>query len=104
MASQDTSLVKLEKPIFYSFSDKLNRNIKRHVRLNRPTYIIGEINFEIDDEGHPFGVASVLKPTIGIVGGMDVNRVLVVDANSVKLRNMTKMRFLLGLTEFILLK
>lgn len=90
MASQDTSLVKLEKPIFYSFSDKLNRNIKRHIRLKRPTYIIGEINFEIDDEGHPFWVASVLKPTIGIVGGMDVSKVLVIDANSGELEEYDK--------------
>lgn len=85
MVSQNTSLVKLEKPIYYSFSDKLNRNIERHIRLKRPTYIIGEINFELDDEGNPFWVASVLKPTISVVGGMDVSKVLVIDANSGKI-------------------
>ena len=90
MASQDTKLVKLEKPIFYSFSDKLNRNIKRHIRLKRPTYIIGEINFEIDDEGNPFWVASVLKPTINLVGGMDVNKVLIIDANSGEIKEHDK--------------
>lgn len=90
MASQDTKLVKLEKPIFYSFSDKFNRNIKRHIRLKRPTYIIGEINFEIDDEGNPFWVASVLKPTINLVGGMDVSKVLIVDANSGEIKEYDK--------------
>lgn len=90
MASQDTALVKLEKPIFYSFSDKFNRDIKRHIRFKRPTYIIGEINFEIDDEGNPYWIASVLKPTISLVGGMDVSKILIVNANSGELQEFDK--------------
>lgn len=82
MATQNTELVKLEKPIYYSFSDKFGRNIQRHIRFKRPTYIIGEINFELDDNGTPFWVASVLKPTIALVGGYDVEKILIVDANS----------------------
>lgn len=82
MATQNTELVKLEKPIFYSFSDKFGRNIVRHIRFKRPTYIIGEINFELDDNGTPYWVASVLKPTIAFVGGFDVSKVLIVNANS----------------------
>lgn len=82
MATQNTELVKLEKPIFYSFSDKFGRNIVRHIRFKRPTYIIGEINFELDDNGTPYWVASVLKPTIALVGGFDVSKVLIVNANS----------------------
>ncbi|SHH64988.1 hypothetical protein SAMN02745245_01834 [Anaerosphaera aminiphila DSM 21120] len=80
MASQEVDLVKLEKPIRYSFTDKFSRDIKRHIRFRYPTALIDEINFEIDDDGHPFWIASTLKPTIGLIGGMDVNAVIVVDA------------------------
>ncbi|RVU55137.1 hypothetical protein [Anaerosphaera multitolerans] len=82
MASQEVDLVKLEKPIKYSFTDKFSRDIKRHIRFKHPTAIIDEINFEVDDEGHPYWVASTLKPTIGLIGGMDVNALIVVDAVS----------------------
>ncbi|QQK06993.1 hypothetical protein [Miniphocaeibacter halophilus] len=80
MVEQDVELKKLEKPIKYSFSDKFSRDIKRHMRFKYPTALIDEINFETDDEGHPFWVASTVKPTVGLIGGMDANSVIVVDA------------------------
>lgn len=80
MADQDVELKKLDKPIKYSFTDKFSRDIKRHIRFKYPTAIIEEINFETDDNDKPYWVASTLKPTIGLVGGMDANSVIVVDA------------------------
>lgn len=90
MATQNTELVKLSKPIYYSFSDKFGRNIQRHIRFKRPTYIIGEINFELDDNGTPYWVASVVKPTIALVGGYDVEKILIVDANSGEIEEFEK--------------
>lgn len=55
MATQDTSLVKLEQPIKYSQAEYLNRNIYRHLRFNYPTYIFDQLSFEIDDDGTPTG-------------------------------------------------
>lgn len=80
MTNQNASLVKPPGNIKYSASDKFGRNIVRHIRFNYPTKIIGEINFEIDDENHPYYVASVIKPTIGFFEGMDVKEVITVDA------------------------
>lgn len=80
MTDQDVELKKLDKPIKYSFSDKFSRDIKRHIRFKYPTAIIQEINFETDDNGKPYWVASTVKPTIGLIGGMDASSVIVVDA------------------------
>ena len=80
MVDQDVELKKMEDPIKYSFTDKFSRDIKRHIRFKYPTAIIDEINFETDDEGRPYWVASTVKPTIGLIGGMDANSVIVVDA------------------------
>lgn len=82
MVTQDAKLNKLEKPIRYSFSDKFSRDIFRHIRFARPTYIFEDINFEIDDKGYPYWIVSVIEPKIGLFGGKDVKAVLVVDANS----------------------
>ena len=54
MATQDTSLVKLEQPIKYSQAEYLNRNIYRHLRFNYPTYIFDQLSFEINDDGTPY--------------------------------------------------
>ncbi len=80
MTDQEVSMVKLEKPIKYSFSDKFSRNIYRHIRFKYPTAIIDEINFEVDDNNKPYWVASTIKPTVGLIGGFDSNSVIVVDA------------------------
>lgn len=55
MATQDTELVKLEKPIRYSQSEFFNRNINRHLRFCYPTYIFDDLSFEIDEDGTPTG-------------------------------------------------
>lgn len=47
MTTQDTSLVKLDKPIRYSEAEYLNRNIYRHLRFKYPTYIFDQLSFEM---------------------------------------------------------
>src|SRR5699024_6015738 len=64
----------------YSTSEYFNRNIHRHLRFRYPTYIFGELSFEIDDEGVPYWVAPVKKFNIGLFGGETVGRVVLCNA------------------------
>ena len=82
MTTQDTSLVKLDKPIRYSEAEYLNRNIYRHLRFKYPTYIFDQLSFEIDDEGVPYWICPVRDYTIGLFGGATIGRV-VIDRKSV---------------------
>lgn len=84
MSTQVGKLNKLEKPIFYSSSDYLFRNIARHLRFQFPFSILGETNFELDDDGNPFYVTSILTKRIGFFGGLDAKGVIITDASSGK--------------------
>lgn len=48
-------------PIKYSYADKFNRNIMRHLRFNYPFTLFEAPSFEVDDEGNPFYVATTYK-------------------------------------------
>ena len=80
MASQNTELVKLSEGIRYSRGEYFNRYIYRHLRFHYPTYIFGQLSFEIDDEGVPYWVAPVKKFNIGLFGGETVGRVVLCNA------------------------
>ena len=80
MATQTTSLVKLEKGIKYSTAEYFNRNIYRHLRFQYPTYIFGELSFEIDEDGVPYWICPVKKFNIGLFGGQTVGRAVLCNA------------------------
>lgn len=80
MATQSTELIKLDEGMKYSTSEHFNRNIYRHLRFAYPTYIFGELSFEIDDDGVPYWVAPVKKFSIGLFGGETVGRVVLCNA------------------------
>ena len=80
MATQTTELVKLEEGIKYTTSEHFNRNIYRHLRFTHPTYIYGELSFEIDEEGIPYWIAPVKKFNIGLFGGETVGKVVLCNA------------------------
>lgn len=82
MANQDTTLVKLDKPIKYSKSEYFNRNIYRHLRFSYPTYMFDQISFEIDDDGVPYWVCPVQEYTIGLFGGQTIGRVVLCNAQT----------------------
>ncbi|MDR2107914.1 MAG: Tat pathway signal sequence [Coriobacteriales bacterium] len=82
MTTQDAEIVRLNKPIYYSESEPLERNIARHVQLSFPFYMFDQISFEIDDDGNPWWACPVQTRTIGLFGGTDISRVILVDANS----------------------
>lgn len=80
MATQTTELVKLDEGMKYTTSEYLNRNIYRHLRFAHPTYIYGDLSFEIDDNGTPYWVAPVKKFNIGLFGGETVGKVVLCNA------------------------
>lgn len=80
MADQTTELVKLKKGIHYTTSEHFNRNIYRHLRFAHPTYIYGELSFEIDEEGTPYWIAPVKKYNIGLFGGETIGKVVICNA------------------------
>ena len=81
MTTQEIELVRLENGgIKYSFSEPFNRNVKRHLRFNYPTYIFDKINFEIDDNGTPYWVCPVRTYSIGLFGGPVINKVILLNA------------------------
>ncbi|MBS4895949.1 MAG: Tat pathway signal sequence [Gordonibacter pamelaeae] len=83
MTTQDAEIVRLEdKPIHYSESEPLVRNIDRHVQLSYPFYMFDQKSFEIDDEGHPWWICPVQSRTIGLFGGTTIQRVVMVDATT----------------------
>lgn len=82
MATQEADLVPLEKPLMYSKSDILLRNIYRHIRFQFPTKMFGETNFEVDDAGAGYYITSVLTKRIGFFNGTDVMGAVVTDASS----------------------
>lgn len=80
MANQETELVKLDEGIKYTTSEHFNRNIYRHLRFAHPTYIYGELSFEIDEKGVPYWIAPVKKYNIGLFGGETVGKVVLCNA------------------------
>ncbi len=80
MTTQDTTLVRLEKPIKYSPSEYLMRDLNRTLRFKYPTKIFGNISFEINDEGTPYWVASTVDYKIGLWSGEDINGAVLLNA------------------------
>lgn len=82
MSTQDTQIVRLDDPIYYSDSDPLFNNVDRHVQLKYPFYILGEKSFEIDDNGKPYWIYPVMDYKVGLFGGQTVSRIILCDANT----------------------
>ncbi|MBQ7860990.1 MAG: CvpA family protein [Clostridia bacterium] len=82
MVSQKAELVTLPEGeyIKYATTEHFGKYLMRHVRFSYPTYIFDTPRFEIDEEGRPFWLCTVLDKTIGLFGGTDVKGVVIVDA------------------------
>lgn len=80
--TQETSLVHLEEGMRYSPSEYFGRDLKRHIRFAYPTKMFEDLSFEIDDNGNPYWVMSYYNYTFGIVGGKDIEGIILVDAVS----------------------
>ena len=80
MRTQEVNVVRLEEGIHYSPSEYFGRDMMRHLRFQYPTYIFEDVNFEIDEEGTPYWIASVVTRTIGLFGGSDVKGAVMMNA------------------------
>lgn len=70
--------------IKYSTAEHFGEYLERVLRFRYPTYIFGEISFEIDETGRPFWVVEHIKKTVGLLSGDDVQGIILVDAESGK--------------------
>lgn len=82
MTTQEAQVVSFEggEGMKYSQSEPLGRNIDRYVQLKYPFYMFDEKSFEIDDNGRPWWICPVQTRTIGLFGGVTIDRVVMVDA------------------------
>lgn len=81
MHSQEAELV-TAYDIKYSTAEHFNEFLGRKLRFAFPTYLFGEISFEVDEEGYPYWIVERLDKTIGLFGGEDVIGILKVDAQT----------------------
>ena len=51
----------------------------RHIWMNYPTLMTGNLHFEIDESGKPYYVASIYEKTISLFGGETVSGCIVLD-------------------------
>ena len=82
MVSQDVSVIRLGEGVRYSPSEYFFRFTDRYLRFKYPTLMFDDVNFEIDEEGKPWWVASVLTKRIGLFGGEDIIGAVLLDAVS----------------------
>lgn len=61
MVSGAVEVEDLEENIKYSDSEVLNRNVKRHLRFRYPTTLFENPSFEVDDDGHPYYIATTYE-------------------------------------------
>ena len=80
MVTQEVDVVRLSEGIKYSPSEYFGRNIQRYLRFKYPTKMFNDVNFEIDEDGTPWWVASVLDKKIGLFGGRDIVGAVLVNA------------------------
>ena len=67
--NQEAEFVQLEDPIYYSPSAHFSYKLDRHLRGQYPGYIFGTSFFEIDEDGNPYYITAVKRPTIGMFDG-----------------------------------
>lgn len=80
MANEVTTFKELDSGIKYSPAEHFGRLLKRHLRMQYPTYMFGSSSFEIDDEGNPYWICARVDKTIGLFGGTDVKGIVIVNA------------------------
>lgn len=82
MTTQETDLVRLENGIKYSDSEYFMRDLNRALRFKYPTKIFDNVSFEIDDNGTPYWVASVVDFKIGFWSGSDIDGAVLMNAQT----------------------
>ena len=69
-------LIKLDKGMKYAPSAYFNENLYRKLQFSYPTFYFDSVNFEIDNEGNPYWIASVTK-FVGVGLRRDIQGVVI---------------------------
>jgi len=69
--------VELSEPIKYVISGFFGDDLKRRLRFDYPTKILGEPSFELDDEGRAVFIVPCYKPRVSLFGAKDVSEVII---------------------------
>lgn len=78
--TQEAKYVELEKGMKYSPSAYWSFDLKRHLRNQYSSYMFGEFKFEIDEEGNPYWITAVNRPSIGMFGGVKQETFIITNA------------------------
>ena len=79
--TQEAQLV-TDFDIRYSTAEHFGEYLERHLRFKYPTYLFGQMSFEIDENGKPWWVVEHIKKAVGLLGGDEVKGVILVDATT----------------------
>lgn len=77
--TNEATYVKLEKPMKYVPSAYCNEDLYRHLRFQYPGYLFSSYSFELDPDGNPYYICSVLKANAGLFGAKDVCGIVICD-------------------------
>lgn len=70
--SMSASYVECEQPMIYVPSAYFHQDAARYIRFHYPTLLLGNLHFEIDEQGQPYYVMSIYHNTISLFGGETV--------------------------------
>ena len=83
VATQEAKLVELDTGIEYTPGAFWQHDLRRHLRFQYPTKIFDKDSYlEVDEEGTPYWVTGVMKPTAGIFGVKTVTSFIVTNAQT----------------------
>lgn len=77
--AQNADYITLDKSMHYVPSSYFQKDLMRHLRFQYPAKIFRNPHFEIDEEGNPYYIASVIDYTIGLFGGKTISGAVICD-------------------------
>ena len=80
MVTQEVTVQRLEQGIRYSPSEYFFRDIDRYLRFKYPTKMFTDVNFEVNEDGEPYWVATAVTKKVGLFGGEDAIGAVLVNA------------------------
>ncbi len=72
--------VRLSEPMQYGESAYFDKDLRRHLRFRYRTAMFGNSYFEVDDNGTPYYITSVLKKEVFLFGGTTVKGAVILNA------------------------
>ena len=80
MVTQEVEVARIDQGIRYSPSEYFFRDLDRYLRFHYPTLMFSDVNFEVNEDGEPYWVATVITKRIGLFGGEDVTGAVLLNA------------------------